>query len=444
MATTGSGDRAQYAAHPGDSPWPSWGQGWFTVAVFFVMAILSYTDRLIFSLLIDPVRDSLAISDFQVGLAQGTSFAIIYALAGLPAGRMADIANRRNLLMLGIAVWSLGTIACGFATGMASLITARIFVAAGEALLAPTAISMISDLFPPERRGRPMAVFISGMNVGSGLAIVIGGGVLALVQSGFFDGLGVGRFDAWRTTLVVIGLLGAPLFALLLVVREPARRALVASDRRPLSVVLRDLSGIWKRLLPVLAGLAAISTVDFALISWVPTILARDFALPNWEISNGFGLVILLAGFLGSIAGGFLADRLFARGGSALRLRGAAALAMLGGITVAALPFAPAELLIAISGGWIFLSATAAIAGITTAQDIVPADAKGICVSLMAIGNISLGLGIGASLPGALADGSATGSSGLAWAITVVAVPLAALAMLLFGLSNLTGRDVAG
>lgn len=95
-----------YAGLGNAAVWPSSRRGWFTVAVFFVTAILSYTDRLIFSLLIDPVRSSLGISDFQVGLAQGTSFAIIYAVAGLPAGRLADIANRRNLLLLGLVIWS--------------------------------------------------------------------------------------------------------------------------------------------------------------------------------------------------------------------------------------------------------------------------------------------------------------------------------------------------
>ena len=434
-----SGDRVLqpvYAGLDDTAPWPSSRRGWFTVAVFFVTAILSYTDRLIFSLLIDPVRGSLGISDFQVGLAQGTSFAVIYAIAGLPAGRLADIANRRNLLLLGLVIWSAGTVACGFAVGMTSLVGARILVAAGEALLAPTAISMISDMFPPERRGRPMAVFLSGMNVGSGLAIVIGGGVLSLAQSGAFDGLGLGHLAPWRTTLFLIGLLGAPVLALLLLVREPKRRAGHALAKRPLSAVLGELLGSWKQVLPIIAGLAALATVDFALISWVPSVLLRDFGVPSWEVSNGFGLVILLSGFLGTLVGGVAADRLFATGGNALRLRVAAALALSGGLLVGLLPVSSPEFVVAISGYWLFVSAAATVCGITTAQDVVPADAKGLCISFMAMGNISLGLGIGASLPGALAGGGSDTDSGLAWAIAVVAVPLALLAMSLFAVSN--------
>lgn len=425
-----------YAGPGNAAAWPSSRRGWFTVAVFFVTAILSYTDRLIFSLLIDPVRSSLGISDFQVGLAQGTSFAIIYAVAGLPAGRLADVANRRNLLLLGLVIWSAGTVACGFAAGMTSLIGARILVAAGEALLAPAAISMISDMFPPERRGRPMAVFLSGMNVGSGLAIVIGGGVLSLAQSGAFDGLGLGHFAPWRTTLVLIGLLGAPVLALLLLVWEPQRRAGHALAKRPLRAVLGELSGSWKRVLPIIAGLAALATVDFALISWVPSLLVRDFGVPSWEVSNGFGMVILISGFLGTLVGGVAADRLFAKGGNSLRLRVAAAVALSGGLVVGFLPVSSPEFVVAISGFWLFVSAAATVCGITTAQDVVPADAKGLCISFMAMGNISLGLGIGASLPGALAGGGSDTDSGLAWAIAVVAVPLALLATSLFAVSN--------
>ncbi|MDG3439127.1 MFS transporter [Nitrospirillum amazonense] len=419
-------------------PWPSSPRGWLTVVIFFVTAILSYTDRLIFSLLVDPVRNSLGISDFQVGLAQGTSFAIIYALAGLPAGRLADIANRRNLLLIGIIIWSTGTVLCGLATGMASLIVARIFVAAGEAILAPTAISMISDLFPQERRGRPMAVFLSGMNVGSGLAIVIGGGVLTLAQSGAFNSLGGGHFTPWRTTLVLIGLLGFPVLALLLLIREPQRRAGQGQWKRPFTVVLNEMWGRWRRLLPIFVALAALAAVDFALISWTPTLLLREFSSSAWEISNGFGLVVLICGFLGTVIGGFAADRLFIRGGNVLRLRFAAVLGLSGGLSLILLTTATAGYVVALSGFWLFVSAVATICGIATAQDIVPDDARGLCISFISMGNISLGLGVGASLPGALTSGVIVRISGLSWAIAAAVVPLALMAALLFGASNRT------
>jgi MFS family permease len=443
MATTTTTGHAPQSANPQSRelvPWPSSSRGWFTVAIFFVTAILSYTDRLIFSLLVDPVRSSLGISDFQVGLAQGTSFALIYGMAGLPAGRLADIANRRNLLLLGTITWSAGTVACGAATGMASLIGARIVVAAGEAILAPAAMSMISDLFPQERRGRPMAVFLSGMNVGSGLAIVIGGSVLSLAQSGALNGLGAGHIEPWRVTLMLIGLLGIPVLALLLFIREPRRRATGGLDARPFRAVLKEMWDAWALLLPIFAALAALTTIDFSLISWVPTLLSRDFGVSSWEISNGFGLVIVLSGFLGTVVGGFAADRLFSRGGNGLRLRVIALLAMSGGLSLLFLTIAPAAYVVVLSAFWLFVSAVASTCGIATAQDLVPADAKGLCISFIAMGNISLGLGIGASLPGALTSGAVDGPSGLSWAITAIAVPLAAIAAYLCGVTSRSAK----
>jgi MFS family permease len=323
---------------------------------------------------------------------------------------------------------------------MASLIGARIVVAAGEAILAPTAMSMISDLFPQERRGRPMAVFLSGMNVGSGLAIVIGGSVLSLAQSGALNGLGAGHIEPWRATLVLIGLLGIPVLALLLSIREPRRRAIGGLDARPFRAVLKEMWGAWALLLPIFAALAALTTIDFALISWVPTLLSRDFGVPSWEISNGFGLVIVLSGFLGTVVGGFAADRLFSRGGNRLRLRVIAWLAMSGGLSLLFLTIAPAACVVVLSAFWLFVSALASTCAIATAQDLVPADAKGLCISFIAMGNISLGLGIGASLPGALTSGAVDGPSGLSWAITAIAVPLAAIAAYLCGVTSRSAK----
>jgi hypothetical protein len=111
-------------------------------------------------------------------------------------------------------------------------------------------------------------------------------------------------------------------------------------------------------------------------------------------------------------------------------------LALSGGLSLIFLTVAPAGYVVALSAFWLFVSAVATICGIATAQDLVPADAKGLCISFIAMGNISLGLGVGASLPGALTSGVVEGLSGLSWAIAVVAVPLALIAVLLFSTSN--------
>ena len=143
--------------------WPSRRHGWWMIAVFFATAILSYTDRFIFSLLVDPLRADLGISDTQVSLLQGLAFALVYAFAGLPLGRLADLVPRRNVIIAGVLLWSAATAACGFAATFGQLFAARIAVGIGEAALAPAAVSMIADYFPPARRGTALSVFIAGM-----------------------------------------------------------------------------------------------------------------------------------------------------------------------------------------------------------------------------------------------------------------------------------------
>src|SRR5688572_4369774 len=152
--------------------------GWWAVFVFFLAAILSYTDRQILSLLVDPIRAGLNLSDVQLGILHGTAFAVLYAAFGLPLGRLADLMNRRNLILVGVMIWSTATVACAWARSFEELLVARLFVGLGEAALAPAALSMISDLFPAERRGVAIGTFALGIVAGAGVAIGVGGTLL--------------------------------------------------------------------------------------------------------------------------------------------------------------------------------------------------------------------------------------------------------------------------
>lgn len=209
-----------------DTPWPAPSRAWWAVGVFAAAAVLSYTDRLILGILVDPIRAELAISDTQVSLLQGVAFALIYSFAGLPLGRLADIVSRRAVILAGVVLWSAATVACGYARSFEALFVARVFVGIGEAALAPAAMSMIADFFPRERRGIATGTFLMGMVVGGGAALAIGGGLLAAAQGGAFaDWPVVGAMAPWRTVLVLLGLPGIVLAALLLTLREPLRRA---------------------------------------------------------------------------------------------------------------------------------------------------------------------------------------------------------------------------
>src|SRR6202051_1163551 len=140
----------QHSAIAGD--YPARPYAWAVVGILIATAVLSYTDRQVLSLLVDPIRTDLGISDTQISLLLGTAFAVVYGIAGIPLGLLADRTSRRNLIFTGVSVWSLGTIACGFSHNFREIFASRIVVGLGAAALSPAAISLISDYFPPSRR----------------------------------------------------------------------------------------------------------------------------------------------------------------------------------------------------------------------------------------------------------------------------------------------------
>src|SRR3984957_11449861 len=215
------------AAYPGRS------YAWTVVAILIATAVLSYTDRQVLSLLVDPIRGGMGISDTQISLLLGTAFAVIYGVAGIPLGYLADRVSRRNLIFAGVCVWSLGTIACGLSHTFGELFASRIVVGLGEAALSPAAISLISDYFPASRRGTAVALFLSGIAMGSGVAILIGGGVLHAIELGALGATPLATYAPWRMVLLVIGGPGLVWALAILLIREPARRATEDSQRSP-------------------------------------------------------------------------------------------------------------------------------------------------------------------------------------------------------------------
>src|SRR5277367_7076695 len=205
--------------------YPARPYAWTVVAILIATAVLSYTDRQVLSLLVDPIRADLGISDTQISLLLGTAFAVIYGIAGIPLGFLADRISRRNLIFAGVSVWSLGTIACGFSHNFGEIFASRIIVGLGEAALSPAAISLISDYFPPSRRGTAVGFFLSGIAMGSGAAILIGGGVLHGIELGILNGTPLAAFAPWRMVLLVIGGPGLLWALAILLIREPVRQA---------------------------------------------------------------------------------------------------------------------------------------------------------------------------------------------------------------------------
>lgn len=376
--------------------YPSRPYAWTVVAILIATAVLSYTDRQVLSLLVDPIRGELGISDTEVSLLLGTAFAVIYGIAGIPLGYLADRTSRRNLIFAGVAVWSVGTIACGLSHNFAEIFAGRIVVGLGEAALSPAAISLISDYFPPSRRGTAVGFFLSGIAMGNGAAILIGGGVLHAIKSGALAASPLAPQAPWRMVLLVIGGPGLLWALVILLIREPIRSVAQAA---PASAGAADPSAWrttpWARVAPIYLVLAAASFVDNAVGAWAPTLLIRHFSRDPAQIGVQLGLLLTVGFGGGVLIGGVLADRAGASGGWRAKLR----VCVYSGLLIL-----PISLLINSSQYRLVLAgvpAYFALSGIVTAVgfsailDAVPNRSRGLAMSMSFFLNVALGAGLG-------------------------------------------------
>ena len=175
---------------------PSARSGWWAVAVFLVLTIVSQLDRQMLNLLVVPVRADLGISDFQVSLLQGFAFAVFYATFGLPLGWLIDRYSRRHIIFAGVSLWAIAASACGLARTYGQLLAARMTVGIGEASLAPASYSLLGDLFRKDRLTLPMSVMGAGNKLGISAATLIDGGLLAALPAAGLTFAGFGHFQA--------------------------------------------------------------------------------------------------------------------------------------------------------------------------------------------------------------------------------------------------------
>jgi MFS family permease len=290
---------------------------WYLVTVLTVAYVFSFIDRSILTLMVGPIRADLGLSDTEISVLHGFAFAIFYTVLGIPIARIADRSNRRNLVVAGVAFWSLATAACGLTRSFAQLFLARIGVGIGEAALSPAAYSMISDRFPPERLGRALGVYTLGAIAGIGLALIIGGAVVGAVATGSGTTLPlIGEVRPWQLVFFVVGLPGLLVAGWLATIAEPARRG--RTPRPDSAGAPADLTR-WMRTYARaytghLVGFALLGIVLNAVIAWTPSHLIRNFGYSPAEVGLTLGGTVLLFGTPGIFCGGILADRWRAAG----------------------------------------------------------------------------------------------------------------------------------
>jgi len=414
-------------------PWPAARLAWTALAILALANVLSYLDRIVINLLVEPIQRDLAISDTQFGLLQGVAFGLFYTAMALPIGRLVDNGPRKPIIAIGVAVFSLFTLASGLARTFGEMFIARIGVGAGEASVVPTAYSIISDMFPPEKLGRAMSVFTMTAFVGIGLAYIAGGVAIAAVARWDAPGF-LGELAPWRRTFLLVAAPGLLVALLLLVLKEPERRGGKGQAKVPLRAVAAHLSGQRRTLALVFAGFSMITLSGYASTVWTPALFIRAFGWSAGEIGIAYGALYLVLGPAGALLAGTICDRMTARGSRDAPLKVAAwgylGTGLFGGLG----PLMPTgETALAVFAPAMLMSTMPYPMAGTAIQLVTPGRMRGQVSALYMLVINLVGLGAGPLVVGVFNDALFTGPEGvrysLAW-VNAVSAPVAFVLLL--------------
>lgn len=369
-----------------------------TLGVLLVVYIFNFLDRQIVAILAEPIARDLGLSDTDIGLLTGLSFALFYSALGIPIARLADRprTDRIKLMAIALAVWSLATALCGASRTFVQLLIARVFVGVGEAGGTPPAHSLITDLTTPENRARAFGLYQLGPPIG---------GLIGMVLGGFLaDSVG------WRMAFVIVGVPGILLAVVVVVLlRDPRRAASVRAGAEQSAAALpfrealgQILASRAMRLLLLVAGLASFAT--YGITIWTTIFFQRSHGLTPSETGLWFGLVSGLASILGVWLGGQIGDRHRQTGKQHLLTVPAAALGLgvpflLAALTVSDWRLAMVLLFPATVLNWIYVAPY-----YSSVQGLVPPPARATASAAILLTQNLIGLGLGPVLLGYSSD----------------------------------------
>ena len=288
--------------HP-DNPYRSTAACWYALGLLTLVYTFNFVDRQLLAILQESIKAELSLSDSQLGLLTGFAFAVFYVTAGIPIARWADRGNRRNIVALALFIWSGMTAISGFVQNYLQLLLVRIGVGVGEAGGSPPSHSIISDIFPPQRRATAIGFYSMGVNFG--------------ILFGFLAGGWLNEFFGWRVAFLVVGLPGILLAAFLrFTLREPIRGIhdgeTTQGDPVPLADVLRLLRSR-RSFLHMALGAGLNAFAGYAAVNWTASFFIRSYQMPTGELGTWLALILGIGGAISVFFGGLLADRLAPR-----------------------------------------------------------------------------------------------------------------------------------
>lgn len=369
-------------------PKPATGKPIFVLAMLLVVYTFNFIDRQILGILAGPIKADLHLSDTELGALGGFAFALLYSTMGLPLAWLADRQGRTRVIAASLAVWSGFTALCGVVSGFWAMFVCRLGVGVGEAGGVAPSYALISDTFPAHQRARALAVYSLGIPLGSAAGILLGGYVAAAVN--------------WRAAFLAVGLAGlvfTPLFGLL--VRDPPKaQGVKAPAMREVLSILAGKRSFW-----LLAfGAGSCSMMGYGLAFWLPSLMRRSFGLGLVETSQFFGLLLLIGGTVGVMAGGVFADWLGGRSRAAYGWLPAVSFLMGVPLFAAGLYSGSAQITF-----WLFLLPQALVylwlgPVLTAVQHLVPAPMRATASASFLLINNLIGVGLGSLTIGKLSD----------------------------------------
>jgi predicted MFS family arabinose efflux permease len=277
----------------------------YVIGILTVVYVFNFVDRQILSILMQPIKEEMQLSDTALGFLSGIAFAIFYATLGMPIARLADRSSRVTIISVSLGLWSFMTAVCGLAQNFWQLLFARILVAVGEAGSGPSSHSLIADYVPLEARSSALSIYSMGIPIGLLFGFLIGGYLEELY--------------GWRVAFMAVGLPGVALAVIVqLTLREPLRGhadgkpRVAGAEQAPVREVIQVL---WKRksFRHLCIGVGAQAIAGYGVVQWVPSFLHRSYQMTSSEIGLALAFIIGIGGAIGAAAGGYLADHLSRR-----------------------------------------------------------------------------------------------------------------------------------
>lgn len=384
---------------------------WYVCGVFALFFALSFCDRQIVGVLVEPMKAALRLTDVQIGLIGGLSFVVFFVCFGLPLGRLADTYNRKWLIVAGVMIWSASTVLCAFATQFWQLLILRMGVGLGEATLGPCAYSILADIFPRNRLAMAMSFSTMAGALGMGLAysggaLLLHWGTAAASASGAVPLPILGDLAPWRVVFLGVGLPGIILSVLLFTIREPARPAAEGSAAvSALTEVIAYVRSNWRTFVMHNVGMGFISITGYTASLWDIALFARSYHWPAAESGRVYGLVAMAGAIVGALSGGWVADWLTRRRGRDAKLLVLGVIATLCIPIRLMYPLMPSREL-ALALAFIAVTLVSAPYGVAASalQIMAPARMRGQLTAVYFFVQSLIGMGIGPTTVGILTD----------------------------------------